>query len=362
MKIFPLVFLVSLLLAACNNPDGVYSDVNLQMSAAPVDLDGLTKTLYASEDFIALILPDTGLSEGEFVSFTPTEVLMDIHTIRLNSSWEFDELNNQFMGKGDWLELPVNTQVNLVSMGDLSSIFDHTYSISDTFFAKYVSMSVGVDQDLQVSGTLTTKNMTYTLDNAVYTFGGIPEIPFIDTVEVDVDQFPSLRIIFDSKNTAYLYKNPEGPVPEDDTPLEDTTVTLIMENALIMPFEGTEDIEIERYAVKVGDYPYYVQVVLGIDQSSDVRLANWLTVFEPGYNEGIGTTHMIVYPSALSVPMIIKNIDQSYVLKMDRTLMPLREGEIDDRSLEFNAFRREDHADTLIFGGIYRYAYTAVKL
>ncbi len=368
--VFETCIAIVLGIGSCTGPtdeqhETLYADVNLEVSAAAVTIESLARALSQEPSFFASTLSDTGLSPYDIISFTPTEVLMDVQTLTLFTEWNFNESNNQYMGEGDKLELPINTTIDLVSVGSLNTLFDYTYSISDTFFNKYVGMVLATGWNLEISGVVHTKNTTYTLDHAIFTRGGaMPYSIFQDTVAVDIDHFPTVRIIYDAEKAAFLAKTWD-PAPVGTSALEDSTVGVVTDGALMMAFEGTEAITIERYAVTLApDLNYHVQVVLGIDPDDAVRMAAWSTVFEPGFNEldQRSTGYPLIQPAGLSAPYIHQNADQSYVIKIDRDLMPLPpDVPYDDRELIFESFRREDHTGTLTYG-LETLSYTAVIL
>ncbi|MFC1628863.1 hypothetical protein ACFL3H_07095 [Gemmatimonadota bacterium] len=367
--VFGTCMAVILGIGSCTGPDDeqhetLYANVDLEVSAAAVNIGSLARALSQDPSFFATALSDTGLIEYDIISFTPTEVLMDVQTLTLFSEWSFDPSNNQYLGVGDRLELPIDTEIDLVSVGSLNTLFDYTYSISDTFFNKYVAMHLDTGLDLEISGVVHTRNATYTLDHAIFTFGGLTYSVFQDTVIVDPDHFPTVRIIFDAEKAAFLDKTWDAPLVVSSA-LEDSMVGVHMEGALMLAFEGTEAITIERYAVTLApDLNYHVQVVLGIDPDDAVRMAAWSTVFEPGFNEleQRSSGYQLIQPAGLVAPYIHQNADQSYVLKIDRDLMPLPpDVPYNDRELIFESFRREDHSGTLTYG-LETLSYTAVEL
>ena len=122
MKPIAIAVMLVFCIISCENSDVVYSDVNLKLSAAQVSSEQVAKMVSNDAAFINSALSASGLEAGEFVSFSPTEVLMTINMITLSSKWEFDEENNRIAGRGDWLNLYINRQVDLVSLDGLSSI------------------------------------------------------------------------------------------------------------------------------------------------------------------------------------------------------------------------------------------------
>jgi len=370
--VFGTCLAVILAIGSCTKPtepdDGqhetLYADVNLEVSAAAVNIESLGRALSQDQSFFASVVSDTGLIAWDIISFTPTEVLMDVQKLTLFSEWNFNTVDNQYVGEGDRLDLPINTTIDLVSVGSLNTLFDYTYSISDTFFNKYVVMHLDTGLDLEISGVIHTANTTYTLDHAIFTYGGMTYSVFQDTVAVDIDHFPTVRIIYDAEKAAFIAKTWD-PAPAGTAALEDSTVGVVTDGALMMAFEGTEAITIERYAVTLApDLNYHVQVVLGIDPDDEVRMAAWSTVFEPGFNEAghHSSGYPLIQPAVLVAPYIHQNVDQSYVLKIDRELMPLPpDVPYNDRELIFESFRREDHIATLTYG-LETLSYTAVRL
>lgn len=360
-RIIQIVSVLSLatLLFTCDKPEDVqYAKVDLEMSAAGVNAATLGRLLGNDSEFFTTVLSDSGMDEGDFISFTPEEVLMHVHYISLATGWAFyDEGHPGGDAPPGWLVLPIDTTIDLVSVGELNTLFDYTYSIPDTFFNEYVAMAIHVDHDLRISGIVHAKNSTYTLDKTVFTFNGIEEYVFDDTVAVDINNFPTIRIIFDAEKTAYLMKLDDRP-PDTDGPPEDPHVAVIMENALIMAFEGDEEVSIERYAVYPENSPpnseSYVQVVFGVTAPDVPRLFNWVSVFN-------GKDGDVLQPAGLRAPLIIDNGDGTYTLKEDRVRCPLPEGTIPYSELEFPAFQRVNHSGTLIFEGE-EFSYIAVKM
>lgn len=350
-----IICLILALIFSCEKTDDVqYANVDLEMSAAGVDAASLGRALSRNPEFFTTVLSDTGMDYGDFISFTPEEVLMYVRQITLMAAWVYYGEENPGGHNPGWLELPIDTTIDLVSVGALNTLFDYTYHIPDTFFNEYVAMEILVDHDLRISGTVEAKNTTYTLDETVYTFNGIERYAFDDTVVVDINNFPTLRIIFDAENTAVLSKLDHWG-PDVDGPPEDPDIALVMENALILAFEGTEELSIERYAVYPDNSPEgsesYVQVVLGVVPPDVPRLFNWVSVFN-------GRDGDVLQPARLIAPQIIDHGDGSYSLEEDRAKYPVPEN---DRELGFPAFRREDHNGTLLFNGE-EVSYTAVKL
>lgn len=305
----------------------------------------------------------TSLAPNERISFTPTYLNLGIAFLGISH-------RGYCAGKADnTVGIPVTEggqdygyanpeYVELIGKSAFENILSFSVTVDEDLFGDWQSIMITFF-DVTVSGVVDVGGTQYTIDNLnieVPLHEGTTCVEMPQPVRIDEEHNPVILVIFDVENCAYLTNSPSfyggAPVPGYND------IYVNVEHLVFDPYFGESEPTVDKYEVVLdsddfGDHTtFYLKVVTIIDQEGNLSGAKWHTVYREGYSGGT------FIPDYLDCPLLTYVEENTYSIKNDPDWVP--EAYLEEYSIQFPAFKLEDHSGMLNYGGG-NYTYTATK-
>ena len=316
------------------------------------------------------VLPADGdpLQAGQRISFTPSSMKVRIRGAYLCP--ELVPLNGGFNCSIPQIDLVGDpTEIELVGGEAFADLLTISAGVGNSLYGDYRGTLLlygegtptmpGEGSFALISGTVTlASGYSYVITDVpveMQTTGITLSLPTAVTVDENVTS--SFQVLFDIDDVAHLGLTTEtfGPLA---TPLpDDPTVSVGVDQLILLPFAGDQPPTVEKYDVELtsGDFgdpqTWYLKTTVFLDAASELVSVGW----QVNYRDDFAGALTAFSPGLPFVPVITKT-GSTYSISEDpsTSLTP------DDRRLSFPAFELADHTGVLDYGAT-SYDYTATK-
>lgn len=280
-------------------------------------------------------------------SFTPSALKIDLHNVIVFSEWT-QNADEEWIGGGQEINMEVHKSIDLMSAAALDELYAQQFSIGEENFGSYIGAKLLLSDTVLVSGTVTVNGSEFVLQDVPVHIGfSGSHLEFTDTLVIqDSVAVPTLRLIVETENVAYLLRVEEGSGEYSRPALEDGETRLALANMVVLPYVGTGLPKIEKYGLTVDDDTTYALKVLVVENAQGKVVA---AAIQPVYFQGFapnGFPENVIDPAAWTMPILTEN-DNNISVNMN---VEFYDEGASDRFVSFSAFERADHSGTLQLG------------